>query len=151
MCHPGYYAAGNGSGVILCNECPIGFFKATFANSQCTQCDEGWITETSGSRSSEDCSIRKLFPQLISRLITRLAVVLCAADCSPGEYLRNLECLVCPFDSYQERARQESCDDCANSQITLQQASLDSANCGWFTHTYSSTLHQYQQNACNVF
>ena len=67
---------------------------------------------------------------------TKYSVYLCLAECLAGTFRSGDVCTDCSFDEYQEHIRQEACDPCGQSQITLQTGSILQAQCREFIERY---------------
>ncbi|KAL4239882.1 Calcium ion binding [Mactra antiquata] len=108
-CAPGYEDIGGS-----CRMCAIGYYKPNPAAAACTQCDPGFITENEGSISDDACII---------------------PACPRGQYLDrsnapNLQCELCPYNTYQDQVWQDECEQCTGSRsFTLERGSEEFSDC----------------------
>ncbi|CAH1794302.1 unnamed protein product [Owenia fusiformis] len=93
-----------------CVACPVGSYRDKSEGLQCTVCPIAFYTAGNGSTSVADCNI---------------------ANCQAGTYRHEPSntCLNCPWDTYQDEARQSVCKPCGPGLKVWAVSSTNSSDC----------------------
>ena len=59
VCPPGFGVHSASDVRVLCTHCAVGFYKQSYANTECLLCPSGFITEAAGATSQDNCTIRE--------------------------------------------------------------------------------------------
>ncbi|XP_061175426.1 uncharacterized protein LOC133184388 [Saccostrea echinata] len=102
QCSPGYEDI-NGT----CMKCKVGKYKSEYAAALCKPCPEGFITQAEGATHETNCSV---------------------PACNAGSYLENNKCELCPYDTYQPKKWQTSCENCLSPTSVTQKMGASNAD-----------------------
>ncbi|XP_048256923.1 uncharacterized protein LOC124140301 isoform X3 [Haliotis rufescens] len=93
-----------------CKPCARGFYKANSAGvfSECVMCSSTFITASTGSTSSSDCSVH---------------------NCTAGQKTTSTGCVDCPKGSYQSQKWQTNCAMCATDKTTSTSGATSATDC----------------------
>ncbi|KAK3591334.1 hypothetical protein CHS0354_028441 [Potamilus streckersoni] len=122
ICNSGFFRNTNGN----CQSCPVGTYQPSTEQTSCISCPSGTTTNQVASTSQTQC------------------VGLCPA----GFFLHALGfCQACALGTYQPSSGQTSCISCQTGTITLQTASVSSAQC---VAICSSGFYRTTGGSCQV-
>ncbi|XP_053389180.1 proprotein convertase subtilisin/kexin type 5-like [Mercenaria mercenaria] len=99
----------------VCVQCDIGTYQPDTSTLQCIQCDDDWITLTTGATQISDCK----------------------PPCLEGEEwdATSKKCVPCPVGEYQDTKYEENCKPCGTGKSTqsirsTQESDCESTTCG---------------------